>query len=338
MRENGCNGHIIILTNLELVTLSQSLLKKVYIIAYNNTERNQIENILSISVVMMDNVTIHVHPLEDFWMRDNGPIFVFDQNNNLHITDWGFNGWGGDTPFELCDEIQRLLAPEINIPLLNLNAMLLEVGSIEIDGEGFVLLTRSSITGDDRNPNLSEVEIGNYLSTYVGLTNFIWLEGIYGYNEDLTDQHIDSFSKLKGSETIVTMNKEDLYYWYISNEDIYTLYNVTQPNGNSNEYVYLTLADNNVITTWGQNLRYKGGYVNYYIANTVVVVPNYNDPKDAIENGIIQELYPDKTLVVRDSRNMLANGGMVHCITEQQPQKIMAVEINECDDNKKKER
>jgi len=67
----------------------------------------------------------------------------------------------------------------------------------------------------------------------------------------------------------------------------------------------------------------------------VVVVPNYNDPKDAIENGIIQELYPDKTLVVRDSRNMLANGGMVHCITEQQPQTIMAVGINECDDNKK---
>ena len=319
------------------IAMTEALItgEKVHIIAYNNTERNHIENVLSIAGVLMENVTIHLHPTDDFWVRDNGPIFVFDQNNYLHITDWGFNGWGGDTPFELCNEIPNLLAPELNIPLLNLNAMVLEGGSIEIDGEGSVLLTRSSITGDDRNPNLSEVEIENYLSTYLGLTNFIWLEGMYGGNEDITDQHIDGFAKFKGSETIVTMNEEDLYYWYISNEDIYTLYNATQPNGDSYEYVYLPLTDNNVITTWGQNLGYKGGYVNYYIANTVVLVPNYNDPKDAIANAIIQELYPDKNVVGIDSRNMLANGGMVHCITQQQPQTIMPVGINESKDTKK---
>ena len=125
------------------------------------------------------------------------------------------------------------------------------------------------------------------------------------------------------------MNEEDLDYWYISAEDIYTLYNATQPNGDNYDYVYLPLTNNDVITTWGQNLGYKGGYANYYIANTVVLVHNYNDVQDGIANAIIQGLYPEKTVVGIDSSNMLANGGMVHCITQQQPQFLSTVGLQE---------
>ena len=313
------------------IAMTEALItgENVHIIAYNQNEKSHIESVLSVAGISMDNVDIYIVPNNDFWVRDNGPIFVYDQNNNLHITDWGFNGWGGDTPFELCDEVPNILAPQISLPFIDLSAMVLEGGAIEIDGTGSMMATRSSVTASDRNPGLSEAEIENYLTTYLGLTNFIWLDGIFGGWEDITDQHIDGFAKFHGTNTIVTMNEEDLDYWYISADDIYTLYNATRENGDTYDYVYLPLTDNNVVTTWGQNLGYKGGYVNYYIANTVVLVPNYNDTQDGIANAIIQELYPEKEVIGIDSRNMLANGGMVHCITQQQPQFLNPISIDE---------
>jgi len=226
--------------------------ENVHIIAYNETEKSHIEFALGTAGVSMENVDILIAPNDDFWVRDNGPVFVYDTDSVLHITDWGFNGWGNDTPYELCDEVPNLIATELNIPLIDLSAMVLEGGAIEIDGNGSMMATRSSITASDRNPNLSEEEIENYMTTYLGLTNFIWLDGMFGGWEDITDQHIDGFAKFHGTKTIVTMNEEDLDYWYVSADDIYTLYNATQPNGDTYDYVYLPLTDNNVITTWGK--------------------------------------------------------------------------------------
>jgi len=313
------------------IAMTEALItgENVHIVAYNETEKNHIENVLSIAGVSMENVDIIIAPNDDFWVRDNGPIFVYDEDSVVHITDWGFNGWGNDTPYELCDEVPNLIATQLNIPLIDLSAMVLEGGAIELDGAGTMMATKSSITASDRNPNLSIEEIENYMTTYLGLTNFIWLEGMFGGWEDITDQHIDGFAKFHGTKTIVTMNEDDLDYWYVSAQDIYTLYNTTQANGDSYDYVYLPLTDNNVITTWGQNLGYRSGYVNYYIANSVVLVPNYNDAQDELANTIIQGLYPEKTVVGIDSRNMLANGGMVHCITQQQPQFLNPIGLQE---------
>lgn len=306
--------------------------ENVHIIAYNNTEKTHIENVLAAEGISMDNIDILVHPNDDFWIRDNGPIFVYDQNNELHITDWGFNGWGGDTPFELCDEIPNLISADMGIPSIDLNAMVLEGGAIEIDGAGSMMATQSSITASDRNPNLTEEEIENYMTTYLGLTNFIWLDGMYGGNEDITDQHIDGFAKFHGTDTIVTMNSDDLSYWYVSEEDVNTLYAATKINGENYEYIYLPLTENNVTTTWGQNIGYRASYVNYYIANSVVLVPNYNDPNDEIANNIIQSLYPNRAVVGIDCRDILATGGgMVHCITQQQPVDLSSMDVQEID-------
>jgi agmatine deiminase len=115
------------------------------------------------------------------------------------------------------------------------------------------------------------------------------------------------------------MKRNDLLQYDVRKSDIEKLYAATNSEGIAYSFLTVPLNKNNVITSYGTDLGYKGSYVNYYIANTKVLVPNYNDPNDEIANAIIQSLYPNRTVVGIDVRNLYANGGMVHCVTQQQP-------------------
>jgi len=293
--------------------------EKVHIIAYDNIHRSHILSLLDYALVPLENVDIFIAPTDDFWVRDNGPIFVYDSEATLTILDWGFNGWGGNAPYSLCDVIPDSVAEFLQVPLVDLNEMVLEGGAFEIDGHGTLMATRTSITGADRNPDLTEIEIEAYLEQYIGVTNFIWLDGLFGGLDDITDQHIDGFAKFHGNNTIVTMDEEDLDYWLVSQSDRNILFNALNSNGDPYDHVFLPLTQYNVTTTWGQSVGFRASYVNYYVANGVILVPNYNDPMDGVANEIIQNLYPDREVVGIDCRNVLLNGGMVHCITQQQP-------------------
>jgi hypothetical protein len=196
--------------------------------------------------------------------------------------------------------------------------MILEGGSIEIDGNGSLMATKSSIINSNRNPNLLQAQVEDYLTTYLDVTNFIWLDGVAGL--EITDMHIDGFARFLDTTTIVTMDSLSLIYWDVPSSDINTLYNAQNAYGNSFNYIFLPLTVNNVSTTWGQNIGYKGSYVNYYIGNNAVLVPSYNDPNDTVAISILQLLYPSRNVVGIDVRNLYFGGGMTHCVTQQQPQ------------------
>jgi agmatine deiminase len=293
--------------------------EKVHIVAYDEIHKSHIEDLLIGASVSMAQVNIIVAENDDFWIRDNGPIFVYDSESQLTVLDWGFNGWGGNAPSALCDDIPIAVADYLSIPLIDLNEMVLEGGAFEVDGHGTLMATRSSVTGADRNPGWTESEIEGYMEEYLGVTNFVWFDGLFGGVEDVTDQHIDGFAKFQGNNTIVTMSHIDLSYWQVSVSDIALLYNSANSSGEQFEIVVLPLTQNDVTTTWGENIGVRASYVNYYVANNVVLVPNYSDPNDDVANEIIQGLYPDRTVVGIDSRNIFFTGGMVHCITQQQP-------------------
>jgi hypothetical protein len=110
-----------------------------------------------------------------------------------------------------------------------------------------------------------------------------------------------------------------LAYWGLTASDIATLNAASDVNNVAYNKVYVPLTQNDVVTTFGANLGYKGSYCNYYIGNVVVLVPNYNDPNDVVANNIIQALHPTKAVFGIDCRNLYENGGMVHCVTQQQP-------------------
>jgi agmatine deiminase len=292
--------------------------EKVYIIAYNATEKTRILNLLTAVSVPLANIDVKIFQTNDVWVRDNGPIFVKNTNGQMHIQDWGFNGWGNKTAYTKCDIIPNSIGTAIGMPVVNLNtAMKIEGGGYEIDGEGVFLACKSSILNSNRNPNMTQAQAEAILSNNLGVSKFIWLDGVVG--SDITDMHIDGFVRFANPNTLVTMNRTDLQYWEVPQEDITKLYAATKTNGTPYIFKYLPLTKNNVVTGYGKNLGYKGSYVNFYIANTRVLVPFYNDPNDTIAKNILQSLYPTKTIVGIDVRNLYENGGMIHCVTQQQP-------------------
>jgi len=300
--------------------------EKVHIIAYNPTEKNRIIALLNSAGVPLTNIDFKIYRTDDVWVRDNGPVYVRDKNGNLVVEDWGFNGWGNKTDnlsglsiqYANCNTIPSKIATGQGKTLIDLNAVMInEGGSVEVDGHGTLMACKSSILNKNRNPGMTQAQAEALFTKYLGVTNFIWLEGQAGL--EITDQHIDGFARFGNATTIVTMERNDLLSYDVKPSDIDKLYAARNKNGVAYSYLKVPLTKNNVKTTNGTNLGYKGSYVNYYIANTRVLVPNYNDPNDATANAIIQTLYPARTVVGIDVRNLYENGGMVHCVTQQQP-------------------
>lgn len=300
--------------------------EKVHIIAYNKTEKNRITTLLKDNGISLANVDFKIYKTDDVWVRDNGPIYARDRDGKLVIQDWGFNGWGQKNDdlsgepigFSNCNAIPSRIAIDQGVSLIDINGIMInEGGAVEIDGQGTLMACKSSILNKNRNPGMSQEQVEEIFKKYLGILNFIWLDGQAGL--ELTDQHIDGFARFGNSETIVTMNRNDLMDFDVQPSDIDKLYKAKNKEGVAYTFLKLPLTLKNVVTTKGVDLGYKGSYVNYYIANNKVLVPNYNDANDEKANAIIQTLYPNREVVGIDVRNLYENGGMVHCVTQQQP-------------------
>lgn len=302
------------------IAITEALVKSenVHIIAYSNDEKEKIEEMLLEAEVSLEKVDFYIYQTDDFWVRDNGPIFVRDKTGKIVIQDWGFNGWGKKAKFSNCNSIPTKIGESEGFEVVNLNnVMINEGGAVEIDGKGSLLATRSAILNENRNPGMSQGKAESIFKKYYGVSNFIWLNGKSGL--EITDMHIDGFARFASSSTLVTMSESDLAEWQVPDEDIDILYQAKNKLGITYKLVKLPLTKENVTTEYGKDLEYKGSYVNYYIANKVILVPNYNDENDEIANAIIQKLYPNRRVVGIDARNLYANGGMIHCVTQQQP-------------------
>jgi agmatine deiminase len=301
--------------------------EKVHIIAYNQTEKDRIIALLNTASVPLTNLDFKIYKTDDVWVRDNGPIYVRDKSGNLVIQDWGFNGWGQKTDdlsglpidFANCNTIPAKIGTDQSRTVIDLNSIMInEGGSVVMDGNGTLMACKSSILNSNRNPGMTQTQAENIFKKYLGQTNFIWLDGQSGL--EVTDQHIDGFAIFGNQNTIVTMEQNDLLDYDVKQSDINKLYAAKKKDGTAYAFLKVPLTQNNVVTAGGTNLGYKGSYINYYIANNKVLVPNYNDPNDAIANAKIQTLYPSRTVVGIDVRNLYENGGMIHCVTQQQPQ------------------
>lgn len=292
--------------------------EKVHLVVYDATEQTRVTNLLNAASVLLTNIDFKIYKTDDVWVRDNGPIYVKDKNGNLVIQDWGFNGWGKKAQYTNCNTIPSKVATDQSKTLVDLNSIMVnEGGSIEIDGHGTLMACKSSILNNNRNPNMTQAQAEAIFTKYLGVTNFVWLDGQAGL--EITDQHVDGFARFGNATTIVTMETADLLDFQVKQTDIDKLFAAKNKSGQAYTFLKLPLSKNKVVTAYGKELGYKGSYCNYYIANTKVLVPIYNDPNDADAISKIQTLYPTRTVVGIDVRNLYGNGGMVHCVTQQQP-------------------
>lgn len=291
--------------------------ENVHIIAYDNVEKARIIALLEKEKIDLTNVDFRVYETDDFWVRDNGPIYVRDSMQNLVIEDWGFNGWGQKADYEKCDKIPAKIGADQALKVVDLNDVVInEGGSVEMDGNGTLMACKSSILNRNRNPDMTTRQVENIFKHYLGVTNFVWLDGQAGL--DITDSHIDGFARFGNSETIVTMNNADLLYYNVTQDDIDRLLQAKNKDGVAYKFIKLPLTKNDVKSGNGKNLG-RASYCNYYIANTKVIVPVYGDANDNVALQLIQTLYPNRKVVGIDCRNVYEYGGMIHCITQQQP-------------------
>lgn len=293
--------------------------ENVHLIVYDAAEETRVRDKLNAAGVPLSKVNFVIRPTDDVWARDNGPLFVYGANDELKIADWGFNGWGEDAPYRKDAAVRTSVAAKLGMARVDLTDYVVEGGAIEVDGRGVLMATRSSILEPKRNPGVSQAELETVLADQLGVSKFIWLDGGPGGKQDITDMHIDGFARFGTPQTLVTLSRGDLAYWGLSSADIDRLYRARDIDGAPYRFVQLPLTARDVVTDYGYDIRFKGSYVNYYVANSVVLVPEYKDPNDAVARSILQRLYPDRRVVGIDVRNLYRNGGMVHCVTQQQP-------------------
>ena len=191
--------------------------------------------------------------------------------------------------------------------------MVLEGGSVEVDGKGTLIAAKSCVVGSERNSGMKVKEVEKYLKKYYGVTNIIWIDGLK--NEDITDGHIDACVKFANGNKLVTLPHDD-FMWYCSEteRDWKTVTNAVNAEGEPYEIVEIPLTE-----TFYEELEDYGCYLNYYVGNEVVLVPVYGDVNDQLALDIIADLYPTRQVVGINCLTLSLFGGMVHCVTQQQP-------------------
>jgi agmatine deiminase len=266
------------------------------------------------------NIRFHRIETVDSWIRDYGPNFLLGPQG-LAYNDWEFNAWGNKyEELKRDDRIPKVLEKILKLPRFD-PGIVLEGGSIEVNGNGCVLTTEQCLLNPNRNPQLSKEEIELYLRNYLGVETIWWLgEGIVG---DDTDGHIDDIARFVDTNTIICAVEDDPTdaNFKLLQENLERLRSLTDTNGHSFEI--LTLPMPGVVggtSTDSRNLdRLPASYANFYIANRVVLAPVFGHANDERAVETLQRVFADRRVVPINCEPLVWGMGTIHCVTQQQP-------------------
>jgi agmatine deiminase len=273
----------------------------------------------------------------DAWVRDTGPTFVVDARGRRRAVDWPFNAWGGLKgglyfPWDRDDEVARKIC-EIESADRYRAPLVMEGGSVHVDGQGTCLTTEECLLNPNRNPHLSKQEIEAELRRYLGVTRIIWLgRGVY---KDETDGHIDELAVFTapGHVALTWTNDRDDPQYEISRDALQrlkaardargralTIHKIHQP-----DPLYITAAEASGLDAREGTLprlpgdRMPASYINFYVGNRVVVMPLYDRRRDREAARTLARLFPTRRIMGVETREILLGGGNIHCITQQVP-------------------
>lgn len=269
-----------------------------------------------LSSIDIRHVTFRHIPTNECWCRDHGPIFVKrDSDQSIAIVDWDYNAWGWKYPPVEFDEnvptmVGELLGVEVFYPKI-----VMEGGSLDVNGSGTLLTTRSCLLNPNRNPSLNKSQIEEKLRDYLGVRHFLWLgDGIVG---DDTDGHVDDITRFVDRTTIVTVVEEDSSdaNYEPLQHNLQLLKEMQVEDGTPVHLLTLPMPSAVV----KQEQRLPASYANFYIANRVVLLPIFNQPTDAWATSVLQKAFPTRRVVGIDCRELIWGLGAFHCLSQQQP-------------------
>ena len=284
---------------------------------------------------------IHVLTIEtdDAWARDVGPTCVVDDHGTVRGVDWQFNAWGGMVDglyahWEKDNAAARAICAALGMDCYDAQHFVLEGGSIHSDGEGTILATEACLLSRGRNPELSRAEIEQELKNYLGAQKIVWLpRGIYN---DETNEHVDNVCAYVGPAEVVlawTEDENDPQY-ALSRASLDALEAATDAKGRHFTVHKLPIPAKPICVTEeelqgyvfeeGEDTREAGerlaaSYVNFYISNGGIILPQFGDENDAEAVRILGGLFPGRRVYPIPARSILVGGGNIHCVTQQIP-------------------
>jgi len=260
-------------------------------------------------------VRLHLVPHQDLWLRDSGPIFVA-RGAEVALVDWDFNGWGNKYPAGLDDEIPTHVAGLLGGVSLFHPGLVMEGGSLEVDGAGLAMTTRQCLLSPERNPGVSEATLEAALGRFLGISRVIWLDN--GLEGDHTDGHIDTLTRFASETTIVTSDCHDTsdpnHDTLAANLEV--LRRAVSAGHGRFSIVELPVPTGRV-EFHGERLPLT--YANFYLTNLSVLVPVYGTREDAAALEILGPLFPGRDVIGLPARALITGGGAFHCVTQQQP-------------------
>ena len=302
-----------------------SKVEQVHILVNDAAAAKRARGFLQRVGAQLDQVHFHHWPTDRIWLRDSGPIFVKNEDK-LAITNWKFNAWAKYNNWHLDDQVPAHVAGELHMqtftPTVRLangtdHRLVLEGGSIDVNGAGLLLTTEECLLSEvqQRNPGVTREQLEEAFSGYLGIDQVLWLNR--GCAGDDTHGHVDDVSRFVNENTIVTvveLNTGDENHLPLA-ENLDRLHAARNLDGQPFKIVELPMPAPVVFS--GQRL--PASYANFYIANGLVLVPTFNDPNDRHALNILAEQFPAHTVTGIHCGDFIWGLGALHCMTQQQP-------------------
>ena len=282
----------------------------------------------ALSFINSPRIHFYVVASDDTWARDHGPITVIPRSavcdeesptKNKVLLDFIFNGWGNKFSANRDNQVSQKLYQQGAFGKVDFSSvdLVLEGGSIEVDGQGTLLTTKRCLLAKTRNPSLNQIEIETKLSHLLGVSRFLWLENGFLAGDD-TDSHIDTLARFTDPNTICYVSCDDPKdeHYQALQKMHEELKNFKDYQGNPYRLVPLPWPS---AKYHADGQRLPATYANFLIINGAVLVPTYRDPQDNEALKQIQVCFPDREIIGIDCLPLIEQGGSLHCVTMQLP-------------------
>jgi agmatine deiminase len=290
----------------------------------------------------LDNIQFFELLSDDAWMRDVGPTIVKNAQGECLALDWAFNAYGGKefglyAPWDNDDQVANKVAKYFKLPTLRIDDFIMEGGAFHVDGDGLVMATEYNLLHPGRNPDLTKAQIEKTLLTLLGGKKMIWIpRGIY---HDETREHVDNVATFIAPGHVLMaecVEPKDAQY-PLSQLTRLALESQTDCKGQPLKISTIVmpkaihrtyfesagLSLKNDSKKRPMNERLAASYLNLYFVNGALIVPKFNQKTDDIALAQLKEIFPDRDVIMLDSREILLGGGNIHCITQQIPKGVL---------------